>query len=157
MKNLELRTLNIPCPLVAGIDLKFNYFWYSRCYVTECALNILYICGRRGIAPTRNCTHLLKKVLNLFVCIKPNFLSYNFPFFIWFIPLVDIIGIKPAPATTNPILRKWVQFRVGATTWTYICTRDSDRSNCKKCFLVHKHSFSKVSLNMESYYMKRCW
>ena len=29
--------------------------------------------GRRGIAPTRNCTHLLKSVLDLFVCIKLNF------------------------------------------------------------------------------------
>ena len=29
--------------------------------------------GRRGIAPTRNCTHLLNNVLNLFVCINLNF------------------------------------------------------------------------------------
>ena len=40
---------------------------------------------------------LLKNVLNLFVCIKLNFFSYNLPFFIWFIPLVDLILIKPAP------------------------------------------------------------
>ena len=36
-----------------------------------------------------------------------------------FLPLSDllpwwIIGIKPAPATKNQILRKWMQFRVGA-------------------------------------------
>ena len=29
--------------------------------------------GRCGIAPTQNCTHLLKNVLNLFICIKLNF------------------------------------------------------------------------------------
>ena len=36
-----------------------------------------------------------RNVLDLFVLIKLNF-SCNFPFFIWFIPLVDILGIKPA-------------------------------------------------------------
>ena len=29
--------------------------------------------GKRGIVPKRNCTHLLKHILNLFVCIKLNF------------------------------------------------------------------------------------
>ena len=29
--------------------------------------------GNRGIAPTRDCTHILKNVLNLFICIKLNF------------------------------------------------------------------------------------
>ena len=61
--------------------------------------------GSRGIAPTRNCTHLLKDVSNLFGWIKLQ-LFHTFLFFIWFIPLVDIIGIL--------ILRKWVQFCVGA-------------------------------------------
>jgi hypothetical protein len=63
----------------------------------------------RGIAPIRNCTHLLNNVLNIFLCIK--LFSYTFAIFTGFIPLVDIIGIKP-PVTTNPILRKWVQYRV---------------------------------------------
>ena len=40
------------------------------------------------------------------------FLTISFLYLIY--PLLDIIGIKPAPATTNPFLRKWVQFRVGA-------------------------------------------
>ena len=42
--------------------------------------------GGRGIAPTQHCTHILKHVLTLFVCIKLNFfitifhsLSYLFP------------------------------------------------------------------------------
>ena len=29
--------------------------------------------GRREIAPTRNCTHIFRNVLNLFVCIKLDF------------------------------------------------------------------------------------
>ena len=33
--------------------------------------------------------------MNLFVCIKLQPFSYNFPFFMWFIPWVDAIGIKP--------------------------------------------------------------
>ena len=37
-----------------------------------------------SVPSQKNCIHFLK--LKLF--------SYNFPFFIWFIPLVDIIGIK---------------------------------------------------------------
>jgi len=69
--------------------------------------------GRRGIAPTRNCTHILKNVINLIVCIKLIFFL-QFPFYFWFIPLVDIIGIKPTPSDHKLILRKWVQFRVGA-------------------------------------------
>ena len=67
---------------------------------------------RRGIA-----RHLLKNVLNLSVCIKITFLL-QFPFFIWCIPLVDIIGIKPTPATTNPTLRKWVQYQVNQHKYT---------------------------------------
>ena len=34
--------------------------------------------GRRKIAPTRICTHLLRNILNLFVCIKLNFFLYSF-------------------------------------------------------------------------------
>ena len=60
------------------------------------------------IAPTRNCIHLLKNVLNLFVCIKLNF------FITIFLSLSDlfyIIRIRPAPGDHE---RKWLQFRVGA-------------------------------------------
>ena len=39
-----------------------------------------------GIAPI-----FLKKIMH-----KTHFFSCNFPFFIWYIPFVDIIGIKPA-------------------------------------------------------------
>ena len=62
--------------------------------------------GRRGIAPTRNCTHLLKNLLILFVCVKLNF------FLTTFLSLSDSHNRKNTrPQPTNPILRKWVQFR----------------------------------------------
>ena len=59
---------------------------------------------------------LFKNVLNLFVWIKLNFFSDNFPFFFWFIPLVDIIGIKPAPDDHESNFKK-----VGANTIPYGC------------------------------------
>ena len=65
--------------------------------------------GRRGIAPTRNCTDHLKNILKLFECKKPIFL--NFPFFILFIPLADIIGIKPAPGDHESNFKKMVQYQ----------------------------------------------
>ena len=49
-----------------------------------------------------------KNVLNLFVCIKLNLFFYNFPFFIRFIPLVDIIGIKPASGDHESNFKKVV-------------------------------------------------
>ena len=72
--------------------------------------------GRRGIARTRNFTHLLKNVLNLFVCIKHYFffLQFSFLYLIYSRNGGYNINKNPPPATTNPILRKWVQFRVGA-------------------------------------------
>ena len=42
--------------------------------------------------------------------------SYNFPFFIWFIPLVDIIGIKPAPGDREPNFKKVVAIPRGCNT-----------------------------------------
>ena len=46
------------------------------------------------ITPTRNCTHLLINVLNLFVCIELNFFfQFSFLYLIYF--LGGIIGIQP--------------------------------------------------------------
>ena len=36
--------------------------------------------GRRGIAPSRNCTNIFKNVINLFVCIKLIFFSFTISF-----------------------------------------------------------------------------
>ena len=51
---------------------------------------------------TWNCTHTelhpsFKKFIKSLCMHKTKLFSYNLPFVIWFIPLVDIIGIKPAP------------------------------------------------------------
>ena len=47
---------------------------------------------------------------------KTEFVSYNFPFFILFMPLVDndIIEIKPAPGDNESNFKKEIEFRVGA-------------------------------------------
>ena len=39
--------------------------------------------------------HPLKKCIKSFFMHKTSLFSYNLPFFIWYIPLVNIIGIKP--------------------------------------------------------------
>ena len=55
--------------------VRFHYFDYLYYRVPF---------GRRGIAPTRNCTHLLKNVLNLFLCIKLNFFwQFSFLYLIY--------------------------------------------------------------------------
>ena len=77
--------------------------------------NVLYIpAGGRGIEPTRNYTHLLKNV-----CIKLNFfLAINLSFF-WFIPLVDIIWIKPALSDHKSKFKKMGAIPYGCNTkWT---------------------------------------
>ena len=79
--------------------LNQNYFFLK--IITDNSLHSAKNRGIRecrcGIATTRNCTYLLKILLNIFECIKLKLFSYNFPFFVCFVPLVDIIGIKPAP------------------------------------------------------------
>ena len=74
----------------------------------RCLKTVSLIFGRRGIAPTRNCNHLFKNVLNLFLSIKINF------FLKIFLSLVDIIGIKPAPGDHESNFKKVMQLRVGA-------------------------------------------
>ena len=54
---------HINCPHELLTALKLIYTFKSSPVYT----------GKRGIAPTRNYTHLLKNVLNLFVCIKLSF------------------------------------------------------------------------------------
>ena len=50
---------------------------------------------------------------------KTFLFSYNFPFFIWFIPLVYIIGIKPAPGEHESIFKKMGEILCGCNTkWT---------------------------------------
>jgi hypothetical protein len=71
--------------------------------------------GRRGIAPTRNCIHLLKNVSNLFVCIKLNFFL-KIIFLYLFIPLVDIIGIKSAPGDHESNFKKVGAIPCGCNT-----------------------------------------
>ena len=56
-------------------------------------------------------TPIFKKCNKSFCMLQFFFIQ---SFLMLFIPLVDIIGIKLAPATTNKILRKLVQFRMGA-------------------------------------------
>ena len=74
--------------------------------------------GRRGIAPTRNCTYIFKNVINLIVCIKLIFFL-QFPFYFWFIPLVDIIGRKLAPGDNKFNFKKVGAIPCGcATAWT---------------------------------------
>ena len=47
-------------------------------------LGLLDINGRLRFAPTRNCTHIFKNVINLFVCIKLFiFLTISFPYLIY--------------------------------------------------------------------------
>ena len=65
---------------------------------THDTIFINVINGSRGIAPTRNCTHFLKSVLNIFLCIKLNFFSYNYVSFIFLNtlmvkPLIFVFGI----------------------------------------------------------------
>ena len=100
MRNLnDLKNILLLSALYISSTSKPTLFphllYISSNYIISVLSELLY--GRRGIAPTRNCTHLLKNVLNLFVCIK-ILLFLKFPFFIWFIHLVG----------------KWMQFRVGA-------------------------------------------
>ena len=73
--------------------------------------------GRRGIAPTRNCTPILKNVINLFVCIKLFFLlTISFLFLIYSIPLVDIIGRKLAPSDHKLNFKKVGEIPCGCAT-----------------------------------------
>ena len=58
--------------------------------------------GRRGIAPTWNCTHIFKRLINLFVYIKLIFFVNNFLVY----SLVDILGIKPAPGDHESNFKK---------------------------------------------------
>ena len=67
-------------------------------------------------APKQNCTNLIKNVLNHFVCIKLKLLSYNLPFLIYFIPLANIIGIKPAPGNHKSNLKKVGAIMCGCNT-----------------------------------------
>jgi hypothetical protein len=84
----------------------YKYRHWSSCIYPGTNEQYPSYVGRRGIAPKRNCTHILKKCIKyIFVCIKITF-TYNFPFFIWFIPLVDIIGIKPAPDDHESYFKK---------------------------------------------------
>ena len=59
--------------------------------------------SRRGIAPTRNYPHLLKHLLDLFVCIKLNFFLTILPSLF---DLVDKIGIKRAPGDHESNFKK---------------------------------------------------
>ena len=71
---------------------------------------------RGGIAPTRNCTHLLKKYY-FFLCIKLNF--FHTIFLSIFIPLVDIIGIKTDPGDHVSNFKKVGAIACGCNTkWT---------------------------------------
>ena len=77
--------------------------------------------GRRGIAPIRNCTHLFKNVLNLFVYIQLNFFLTIFSFLSDLSPLVDLIGIKPAPGDNESNFRKMGALPCGCNTkWTIL-------------------------------------
>ena len=62
--------------------------------------------GRRRIAPTRNCTHPLKSLLNLFGCIKFFFLQFSF------LDLIYSLGgynmNKPAPSDHESNFKKGV-------------------------------------------------
>ena len=49
-----------------------DFFNPSYLQITPLTFCIICKIGRRGISPTRNGTHLLENVLNLFVCIKLN-------------------------------------------------------------------------------------
>ena len=66
---------------------------------------------------TMNCTHtelhlFLTKILNLFVLYAKN-IQFSLLYLIYSIGGYDR-NKNPPLTTTNPILRKWVQFRVGA-------------------------------------------
>ena len=45
-------------------------FFLDRYFYLFSYMYIYYLYGRRGIAPTRNGTHILKNVLNILICIK---------------------------------------------------------------------------------------
>ena len=53
-----------------SIYLFIHLYIYPSISLSICGVWTYLIFGRRGIAPTRNFTHFLKSVLNLFVCIK---------------------------------------------------------------------------------------
>ena len=57
---------------------------------------------------------------------KTEFVSYNFPFFILFSPLVDIIGIKPAPGDNEFNFKKVIAIPCGCNTK---CTSLIDTTN----------------------------
>ena len=62
--------------------------------------------GRRGIAPTRNCTHLLINLLNLFWRIKLNFfLQFSFLYLIYSLSGYNRIKISGCNSA-------WVQYQV---------------------------------------------
>ena len=52
---------------------------------------------------------------------KTYFFCLQFPFFIWFIPLEDIIGIKPTPGDHESNLKKVGAIAFGCNTkWTVV-------------------------------------
>ena len=97
--------------MLFGNQSNFN----SRINQDEQYIMISFI-GRRGIAPTRNCTHFLKSVLNIFLCIKLNFFSYNYVSFIFLNTLMVIIGIKPAPSDHESNFKKVGAIPCGCNT-----------------------------------------
>ena len=60
-----------------GQFLQYVHLEPIRTGVNIRALDSIGLTGRRGIAPTRSGTHLLKNVLNLFVSIKLIFFIRN--------------------------------------------------------------------------------
>ena len=115
--NLSLKYMYIIFKSVLyRVELKWNgYEWIWIIFLFKVYVEL----HPHGIAPI-----FKKNVLNLFICIKLIFFSYNFSFFIWIISLVDTIGEKTHPETTKPKLRiwcnpVWVQYQVNTYLMQY--------------------------------------
>ena len=79
-------------------------------------------------------------VIKSFCLHKNLFFFYNFPFFIWFISLVDIVQIKPAPGDQESNFKKRVQSRVGAIPsepWKLYLPRYAAFGYFLKMFAIH--------------------
>ena len=92
-------------------NISLGYKWQ---YLSMCQNKRFNILGRRGIAPTRNCTHLLKNVLNLFIFIKLTFFLIIFLSLSYLFPHGGYNRNKTRPGEHKSNFKKVYKFRMGA-------------------------------------------
>ena len=111
----------------------FRFNVQNKCLgFLEIVFGMVYV----ELHPHRIAPIFKKKCIKSFCMHKTWLFSYNFPFFIWFIPLVDIIEIKPSNGDHESNFKKVGKIPCGCNTkWTfwYGIGQGKSFSHGKKC------------------------